>query len=199
VHAGPLPQKGISSDSRGRKRVTRALGWAVAVWGAEAVARAAFPSRARAWIVSYGALASGPGRAHPDVRGLRKPPLWLGVSLALVGYPLGRRLLGDAPTRPPQDDLSLELVALGVVVPLAEERIWGKLVEPELGVPATAGLFALKHIAIDGRWRRGLGLAAFWTGLGIVRGSAPDAAAALHCASNAGAVLWGHIAGRDQF
>jgi hypothetical protein len=197
VLAGPRQSHPGSDYPAGRMR--RGLSWALAVWGAEVFARAVFAGRARAWIVSYGSLAVAAGLAHSEVPRQGKSALLLGFVLALVGYPSGRRLLGDAPTQPPQDDLVLELVALGAVVPLTEERVWGSLVEPELGVPATAGLFALKHVAIDGRGRRALGLGAFWTGLGLVRRRAPAAAAALHCACNAGAVLWGHIRGLDQF
>jgi hypothetical protein len=123
----------------------------------------------------------------------------IGLGLSLFGYPLGRRILGDSLEAAPADGLVLDLLALGIVVPLTEERIWGTKVEPDFGVAPTAALFALKHVAIDGRGRRALGLAAFWTGLGLVRERSPRAAALLHCACNTGAVLRGHATGRDQF
>jgi len=81
----------------------------------------------------------------------------------------------------------------------AEELVWGRQVEPRIGVAPTALLFAAKHVALDGRWRRGLGLALFWTGLGLVRSRSPRLAAAIHVATNAGGVLLGHSTGRDQF
>jgi hypothetical protein len=188
--------------------VKQALRWAAGVGGAEALARAVMPSRAPAWIVSYGALALVSGRSSGDPRGgtlrgeagnnnLTRTVIGLGFSL--FGYPLGRRILGDSPKAAPSDGLVLDLLALGIVVPLAEEKVWGTKVEPDLGVAATAALFALKHVAIDGRARRALGLAAFWTGLGLVRDRSPRAAALLHCACNTGAVLRGHATGRDQF
>jgi hypothetical protein len=188
--------------------VNQALRWAAGVGGAEALARAVMPSRAPAWIVSYGALALVSARSsgdprHGTLRGeARNNNLTrtvIGIGLSLFGYPLGRRILGDSPKVAPSDGLVLDLIALGIVVPLAEEKVWGTKVEPELGVAATAALFALKHVAIDGRARRALGLAAFWTGLGLVRERSPRGAALLHCACNTGAVLRGHATGRDQF
>ena len=186
----------------------RALGWAVSVVGAETLARAVVPTRAPAWIVSYGALglvSVGPSR---DLRGGTSSPVAgdhdsmrtaIGVGLSLFGYPLGRRILGDSTEAAPVDGVVLDLLALGIVVPLAEERVWGTRVEPEVGVAATAALFALKHVAVDRRARRALGLAAFWTGLALVRKRSSRAAALLHCACNTGAVLWGHATSRDQF
>jgi len=188
--------------------VKRTLAWAAGVAGAEASARAVMPSRAQAWIVSYGALALVSGRSSADPRGgtLRGEPgnsnltrTVIGVGLSLFGYPLGRRILGDSAKAAPSDGLVLDLLALGIVVPLAEEKVWGTKVEPTLGVAATAALFALKHVAIDGRARRVLGLTAFWAGLGLVRERSPRAAALLHCACNTGAVLLGHARSRDQF
>jgi hypothetical protein len=188
--------------------VKRALRWTAVIAGAEALARAVIPSRSPAWIVSYGALALVSGRSSGDPRGgtLRGEAgnnsvtrTVIGLGLSLFGYPLGRRILGDSPKAAPSDGLVLDLLALGIVVPLAEEKVWGTKVEPDLGVAATAALFALKHVAIDGRARRALGLAAFWTGLGLVRERSPRAAALLHCACNTGAVLRGHATGRDQF
>jgi hypothetical protein len=193
--------------------VRRALAWAAGVTAAEALARAVIPSRARAWIWGYGALGLATsfiaGQSRRNLRaGLRFPEAHahisgatarVGVGLSLVGYPLGRRLLGDAPGPAPVDGLALDLLALAIVVPLAEEQVWGARVEPNLGIPKTAALFALKHVTVDRRWRRALGLAAFWAGLGLVRKRSPRAAAALHCACNAGAVVWGHASDHDQF
>ncbi len=186
----------------------RALTWAAGVAGAEAVARAVVPSRAQAWIVSYGAMALVSGPSSGDPRGgtpreeagnndLTRTVIGLGLSL--FGYSLGRRILGDSERAAPSDGLVLDLLALGIVVPLTEEKVWGTKVEPTFGIATTAALFALKHVAIDGRARRVLGLAAFWAGLGLVRERSPRAAALLHCACNTGAVLRGHVTGRDQF
>jgi hypothetical protein len=186
----------------------RALGWAAGVAGAEALARAVIPTRAPAWIVSYGALALVSSRSRQDLRGgtLRGETdnnnltrTAIGLGLSLFGYSLGRRVLGDSAEAAPADGVVLDLLALGIAVPLAEEKVWGAKVEPDLGITGTAALFALKHVAIDGRVRRALGLAAFWAGLGLVRERSPRAAAMLHCACNTGAVLWGHATGRDQF
>ena len=122
----------------------------------------------------------------------------IGLGLSLFGYSLGRRILGDSDRAAPSDGL-VSTSRSGIVVPLAEERVWGTKVEPALGIATTAALFALKHVAIDGRARRVLGLAAFWAGLGLVRERSPRGAALLHCACNTGAVLRGHATGRDQF
>jgi membrane protease YdiL (CAAX protease family) len=121
--------------------------------------------------------------------------------LTLAGYPIGRALLGDSPlaASAPRDSLAAELAALGIVVPVAEELVWGGLVEGELGVPVTSLLFAVKHAAIDGRWRRSLGLALFWAGLGMVRRTSPPRALGLHVAGNTTAVVLGHAMARDQF
>jgi hypothetical protein len=51
----------------------------------------------------------------------------------------------------------------------------------------------------DVSWRRGLGLALFWTGLGLVRSRSPRLAVAAHVAAKASGVLLGHATGRDQF
>lgn len=121
------------------------------------------------------------------------------VPLAFGGYPVGRALMCDASPGPPGDGLASELLALGLVVPVAEELAWGHLVEDELGVAATSLLFALKHWVVDGRWRRMLGLAAFWAGLGGIRRAHPERALGVHVACNTAAVLLGHATGRDQF
>ncbi|MDQ3641707.1 MAG: hypothetical protein M3450_09710 [Actinomycetota bacterium] len=177
-----------------------ALAWAGATTAAEALARGLFRGRSAAWIASYGALWIVARRPRDVSRaGLSRGAAVLGLALSLGGYPLGRRLLQDAPSTAPPDSLVLELASLGVVVPAAEEAIWGTRVEPTLGVGGTAALFAAKHVVVDGRWRRGLGLAAFWTGLGLLRRRSPGFAAVLHHTCNAAAVLAGHLTGRDRF
>jgi hypothetical protein len=60
--------------------------------------------------------------------------------------------------------LWLETAALARVVAPVEEGISGALVQPQAGVAATSVLFAAKHVAIDRRWRRLLGLALFGLG-----------------------------------
>jgi len=118
--------------------------------------------------------------------------------LATLGYPLGRRLLGDRMAARPPQNLALELVALEVVA-ATEELTWGAIVEPEIGPAATATLFAVKHILIDGRWRRGAGLFAFWMGLAAQRRRWPVIAVLVHGALNAAGVVQGHLTGRDRF
>jgi hypothetical protein len=125
--------------------------------------------------------------------------LLIGLPLALAGYPLGCALLGHKPYRPPPDPLALELLALACVVAPVEEATWGRLIEPRLGIPVTAALFAAKHAVVDGRWRRAAGLAMFWTGLGLVRSCSPKLALGLHVAANASGVLWGHLRRQDTF
>jgi membrane protease YdiL (CAAX protease family) len=153
-------------------------------------------------LVSYSALASAAISGGVKVGGRRSgtiPPA--AVPLTLGGYPMGRALLGDSPLAAPapRDSLAAELAALGIVVPVAEELVWGGLVEGDLGVAATSLLFALKHAVIDGRWRRSLGLALFWAGLGMVRRTSPPWALGLHVACNITAVGLGHAIARDQF
>jgi hypothetical protein len=125
--------------------------------------------------------------------------LLIGVPLALVGYPLGCSLLGHKSTARPADSPALELVALAGVVAPVEELTWGRRVEPRLGIPITAALFAAKHVVIDGKWRRAAGLALFWVGLGLIRRRSPRMALGVHVAANASGVLLGHMKGRDQF
>jgi hypothetical protein len=117
----------------------------------------------------------------------------------MAGYPLGCALLAHRATRPPQDALNTELLALACVVAPAEELAWGGQVESRLGVLPTALLFAAKHVAIDGLWRRALGLALFWAGLGMVRRRSPVLAFGVHVAANAGGVVLGHATSRDRF
>lgn len=125
--------------------------------------------------------------------------LWPGMALAIAGYPLGCALLAHRPTRPPPDTLNIELIALACVVAPAEELAWGGHVESRLGVVPTAQLFAAKHVAIDGLWRRALGLALFWAGLGMVRRRSPVLAFGMHVAANAGGVVLGHATRSDRF
>ena len=122
-----------------------------------------------------------------------------GVSLAVAGYQAGNALLRHKPSGPPPEGLPLELLALAGVVAPVEELTWGRQVEPRLGIPATAMLFAAKHVVIDGRWRRAAGLALFWAGLGLVRRRSPKLALGLHVTANASGVLLGHIRGDDSF
>lgn len=127
------------------------------------------------------------------------PPALAGLPLAAAGYPAGNALLRHKPSGPPREELSIELLALAGVVAPVEELTWGRLVEPGLGIPATAILFAAKHVVVDGRWRRAAGLALFWAGLGLVRRRSPGLALGLHVAANASGVLLGHITGEDSF
>jgi len=93
----------------------------------------------------------------------------------------------------------LELAAVAGVIAPVEEITWGGLVEPALGIPVTAALFAAKHVVIDGKWRRTVGLASFWVGLGLVRSRSPKLALGLHMAVNASGVLLGHLRSQDSF
>lgn len=167
----------------------------------EAVARALLPSRSRGWIAAYSVLgAAGVIDRVPMAR--RRggwSALWVGIPLALAGYPLGCALLGHRPYQGPQDPRALELTALAGVVAPVEELTWGSLIEPRIGIPATAALFATKHVVIDGKWRRVGGLALFWVGLGLVRRRSPVLALGLHVAANASGVMLGHLTGEDRF
>ena len=159
-------------------------------------------SRAQAWLIAYPLLAAAATvESAPPARTARGawPWLWLGVPLALVGYPIGCALLGHKPYQAPPDSLALETVALAATVGPVEELTWGKRVEPRLGIPLTAALFAAKHVVIDGRWRRLAGLAVFWIGLGLVRRRSPMLALGVHMSANASGVILGHLTGRDSF
>jgi hypothetical protein len=174
------------------------IGWAGLITGAEWLARRPPRRRSQAWLLAYGALGglallSG-ARLAPRSGGLSLT----GLTLAAIGYPLGRRLLRDELSARPPQSLALELAALGVVA-VTEELTWGAIVEPALGPAATATLFAAKHVVIDGRWRRGLGLFAFWIGLAAQRRRWPVAAMAVHAALNAAGVVQGHVSRRDRF
>ena len=178
----------------------RSLLWAGAIAASERSARRVFSSRATALLIAYAGLAiAAVAIAPPDGRRRREPFSPGAVALALGGYPVGRALAGNAPSGPPPDGLAPELVALGLMVQIAEEAAWGRHVEEDLGVPATALLFSLKHAIVDGRWRRSPGLAAFWVGLGGVRKASRARALALHVVCNSAAVLLGHATARDQF
>jgi hypothetical protein len=145
-------------------------------------------------VVGAAALIGRPGATRKS-----RPAIWIGAALALTGYPLGCALLGHRPTGSPPDPQATELIALAGVVAPAEELAWGGQVESRLGLLPTALLFATKHVVIDGRWRRMLGLAVFWTGLGIVRRTSPLLALAIHVGANSGGVILGHAIRRDQF
>ncbi len=187
-----------------RPSVAEAVCWATAVVLGERQARRTVGTRAGALLAVYAALgiaAASPvtgGPASTTKHG-RSGTLALGLGLTFGGYQLGRWLLDDRSGNEPPDSLALELVSLGVVVPLAEELIWGARVEPAVGLAATSAVFAVKHPVVDRRWRRTLGLGLFWTGLGLLRRRSRSAAAVAHVSANAGAVLLGHLTGRDRF
>ena len=174
------------------------VGWAGLMTGAEWLARRPPRRRSQAWLLAYGALGGLAllfgARLAPRSGGLSLP----GLTLAAIGYPLGRRVMGDDSSDAPPQHLAVELAALEVVA-ITEELTWGAIVEPELGPAATAALFAAKHVLIDGRWRRGLGLFAFWLGLAAQRRRWPVAAALVHAVLNGAGVVQGHICGRDRF
>jgi len=168
---------------------------------AERAGRRLTGSRARGWIVAYVTLGLvgewvGPTAPAPTAYA---PAAVVGAIVAVVGYPLGRRLLHEAPDQPPPDSFRIELIALAAVVAPAEELIWGGIVEPGAGMLVTAALFAVKHPLVDGRWRRSLGLFTFWIGLGLVRAVTWQVALALHIALNAAGVVLGHRTRLDQF
>jgi hypothetical protein len=175
-----------------------AIAWAGLTTGAEWWARRTLRGRSQAWLAAYGALGSlallSGARLAPRSGGLSLS----GLTLAATGYSFGRRLMGDHPSDAPSQNLALELAALGVVA-ISEELTWGAIVEPALGPAATATLFAAKHVVIDGRWRRGPGLCAFWMGLAIQRRRWPAATLLVHAALNAAGVIQGHLTGRDRF
>jgi hypothetical protein len=167
----------------------------------EAVARGLLPSRSRGWITAYSVLGAAGviDRATTTRRRSGRAEMWIGIPLALAGYPLGCALLGHRPYQNPRDPAALELTALAGVVAPVEELTWGRLIEPRIGIPATAALFAAKHVVIDGKWRRVAGLSLFWVGLGLVRRRSPMLALGLHVAANASGVMLGHITGEDRF
>ncbi|HEY0493660.1 MAG TPA: hypothetical protein VGD57_09355, partial [Candidatus Dormibacteraeota bacterium] len=156
------------------------------------------------WFLAYGllgaaALAAGaPSPLHKRPGSSRSGFSPTGLAIAAIGYPLGRRLLRDTPLAPPPDPFLIELAAI-VLVATVEEVTWGGIVEPRLGRPATAALFAAKHVAIDQRCRRSLGLFTFWMGLGMQRQRWPAAALTAHAMLNAGGVVQGHLTQRDAF
>jgi hypothetical protein len=156
-----------------------------------------------AWLAVYPLLgAVALIETVPRARTQRRswgPGGWLGVTLAIAGYPLGNSLFGHRPLQAPPDPLVKELAALAAAVAPAEEVVWGQNVERRSGVATTAALFAAKHVAIDGRWRRAGGLFLFWIGLGLVRRRSPMLALGLHVTANASGVVLGHVTGRDSF
>jgi hypothetical protein len=183
------------------KRVAPLVG-ALLITAAEATARHVVRSRARALLLVYPVLsgialvARRPRSRWP--RTTPGTPVVAGFALALAGYPLGRWVMNDRGTDPPPDSLALDVVSLTVVAAV-EEVIWGAWIENTAGIVPTAALFSAKHVAIDRRTGRALGLFAFWLGLGLVRRWSRKAALLLHVGSNAGGVLLGHATRRDQF
>lgn len=210
-HPGCRP-RAVSRAGQVRNRsgsLSSALGWAAAVTATEAAFRYRTGSRSRAWLLAYSSvgaaaavavLARGKG-SLPKAPGPGRSRTALGAGLALagVGYPLGRLLLGDRPKTPPPESIWLETAALAGIVAPAEELVWGAVIEPSAGIVATSVLFAAKHVAVDHRWRRSLGLALFGVGLGLLRLPSRKLAVAVHVACNAGGVALGHLTGRDQF
>ncbi len=175
--------------------------WFVAVVVVEAVARRTISSRAHAWMVAYGLLGLAALIAAPGAPQQTNAP-WvavIGAAVAVTGYPVGRKLLDDRADRPPPGPRGRELAALALVVAPVEELVWGAIVEPQAGIAVTAALFAVKHPLIDGRWRRTVGLASFWLGLGLIRTVSWPAALILHVVLNSGGVIAGHRRGLDQF
>jgi len=167
----------------------------------EAVARGLLPTRSRAWIAAYSVLGAAAviDRAPMPRRRGGPTAMWIGIPLALAGYPLGCALLAHRLYQRPRDPAAVELTALAAVVAPVEELTWGWLIEPRIGIPATAALFAAKHVVIDGKWRRAAGLGLFWVGLGLVRRRSPMLALGLHVATNASGVMLGHLTGEDRF
>jgi len=165
----------------------------------EWIARRSLRSRASAWLVAYaligtlGALAPAPLCRRTG--GRRTLPIGH-LLVAGLGYPVLRSLAGGRSRRPP-DPLLAEALALSVVA-VGEELSWARHVEPRAG-GATAMLFALKHVAIDGNARRVPALVAFWWGLAGIRSRSRITAAVLHVLLNVTGVALGHLRGRDQF
>jgi hypothetical protein len=185
-----------------RPSVVEAAVWVVAVTVGERQARRAIGGRAAALLATYVPLGVVAALRSSGPRNVRPSPRWalpLGIGLTFGGYQLGRWLLGDQPTEEPSDPFVLELLSLGVLVPVAEEMIWGARVEPAVGVGVTACVFAGKHPSVDDRWRRTLGLAAFWAGLGLIRRRSRLGAVVAHVIANSGAVALGHATGRDRY
>ena len=160
--------------------------------------RSRISSRSLAWTVSYGTLAAVGLLVGSQRIVAGGGNIITGLVVAALGYDIGRWMLRNAPHRPPPEPAGREVGALAVVA-VGEELTWGAIVEPALGPVVTAALFAVKHPLIDGRWRRILGLAAFWFGLAMVREQSPMAALIAHVALNVSGVLRGHLTERDQF
>ena len=184
--------------------VAEAMCWVAVVTLGERHARRAVGTRSGALLALYAALgviaaSRATGKPVSTTKSGSGGALALGLGLTFSGYQLGRWLLDDRPSDEPSDSLTLELVSLGVVVPLVEEMIWGARVQPAVGLAATSAAFAVKHPVVDGRWARTIGLGLFGTGLGLLRRRSRSAAAVAHVSANAGAVLLGHLTGRDRF
>ena len=185
-----------------RPSLVGSVAWAGATTLAERLVRTVSPSRSMGLLATYvplGIAAAARGRAPSEGRPGSASEAVVGLSLAFGGYQVGRWLLDDVPDQEPPDAFVPELVTLGVVVPLAEEAIWASRVEPRFGVVATAAAFATKHPIVDRRWRRTLGLALFWTGLGLIRRRTRRGAALAHVVANSGAAVLGHLTRRDRF
>ncbi len=179
-----------------------AVGWVVLITCAEGISRRLIKSRAKAWLAAYAALlivcfATGLGLASKETNSAFV--LLAGITLSLCGYQFGRALLKDKATAEPQDSLLLDFASVGLLIPIVEEFTWGAHVEPSLGILITGLLFSAKHVVIDRRWQRGLGLAGFWWGLGLVRAFTPVGALVLHVFLNVTGVLIGHKKKLDQF
>jgi membrane protease YdiL (CAAX protease family) len=107
--------------------------------------------------------------------------LWGAVRLPSFTAPASTTIL-FASAAMPLSVLSLLLVN-GVVIPLAEERLWRGLIQPRLrvawglapGLLVTAALFSLKHVIVDASPGRLLALTAGGLVLGIVAYRAGDA------------------------
>jgi hypothetical protein len=178
------------------------LGWALLIGVTEAAWRWRVRSRAGAWqLTALSLLAASLWPSPPSGPGRARTPEWmpwLGLTLSVAGYPVGRMIAGDRAAMAPRDTLGADLLALSLLA-IAEERTWAVHVEPVLGPISTAILFAVKHPLLDNRWRRALGLALFWTGLSVVRQKSKRGALWLHVAANVSGVLLGHARQRDQF
>lgn len=104
----------------------RPLRWAGTIAACEYAARRLLSSRATALLIAYAGLAVAAASTGSTAGGgvRRRVPAGA-VALALGGYPLGRAVARDASPGPPPEGIVRELVVLGVVVPVAEELVWG--------------------------------------------------------------------------
>lgn len=100
--------------------------------------------------------------------------LWGGVELRSFSLPPSETVLVPGLARPLA--LLALLVVNGVVIPLAEERLWRGLIQPRLfvawGLPAalivTSTLFSLKHVLVDASLGRFLAIVVGGLILGFV-------------------------------